>query len=97
MYVGAITADEAIFAGGKYKSDNNNYYLTDSLNYIFLTITPNFSTVGHDAVFAITNIGGINNFNVDSVHNSFRPLIQLKPGIGISKGDGTKDNAYMIS
>ena len=105
MYVGTITADEAVYAGAKYTLKNESFYLLNDyqLNngYRFLTLSP--YSIGTDALggnafrpFIIYSRGSLGNLSVVD-NNSFRPSVVLKSDISITNGDGTKNNPYKIS
>ena len=125
MYVGTLTADEIVYAGGKVYSDNKDYYLindyqkSNGLN--FWTLSPSaFSeskgTCGNisDGAFVVrqhttttSNYSIIDNglgsvsvaqsCSMDNIDVSFRPSINLKSGIEITGGNGTKANPYVVS
>ena len=99
MYVGTLTADEVVYAGGKVYGINSNFYLindyqkNNSLNY--WTLTPiDFNGFG-DAIFYVKADGTIDYYDV-SGYSSFRPSIRLKSNVIFVSGDGTKDNAYVF-
>ena len=97
MYVGTLTADETVYAGGKIGETNNNYYLINNLqtqnavNFWTLSLSASFGT---DKVIS----GGKSMDNSDVNSNlQFRPSIKLKNNIEITGGDGTKANPYKVS
>ena len=101
MYVGTLTADEIVYAGGKVYAGNNNYYLlndyqkTNSLS--FWSLSPYDFTNGYDRVFSVDNIGRPNDYYDVHYDYSLRPSINLKSNVQINSGDGTKSNSYKIN
>ena len=108
MYVGTLTADEIVYAGGKVDTDNRKYYLINDyqrkemLNYF--TLSPSafyfsftqINILWDDFVFKVQYTGHL--LDDDAVsNNSFRPAIQLKSDVQISKGNGTIENPYIIA
>ena len=107
VQVGTITADEVVMAGGVYGKVNTSYYLYNG-GYSFWTMTP-FSFTNCGASLFMVNDRGSLNVNVSgstgtgvscsaNSNNSYgvRPVITLKSGLKF-KGNGTKDNPYVIS
>ena len=110
MYVGTLTADEIVYAGGRVYTSNNTYYLINDYqktnNLYFWSLSPRMYNFNNkrDYAFDVTPSGSIDSDYVskDSTNNvgtinSFRPSITLKPGINISGGVGTKSNPYVVS
>ena len=92
MYVGTLTADEIVYAGGKVSTRNQDYYLTNGESFSFWSLSPG---VG-DNVFFVKSDG---NFILEAVNFpglSFRPAVQLKADTQISGGNGTKENPYIV-
>ena len=103
MYVGALTVDELLYAGISSKINNNinynNYLLNtyqknNSLNFITFSYFRYFG--GDDTIYTQTYDDLIGDSPVAASYN-FRPAINLKSGILITGGDGTKNNAYTIA
>ena len=100
MYVGTLTADEIVYAGGKVSTRNPDYYLINdyqkSNSLWFWSLSPsNFSS--GDSAFYVDRDGGVDNdFLVDSDY-SFRPAVSLKSSAQITGGNGTKANPYEIA
>ncbi len=93
--VALITADEVVFAGGKYNVKNEKYYLCS--NASAWTMTPfRFET---DNVYAynlfINKNGSIFTNGVISSH-AIRPVINIRSDVLISSGDGTKSSPYHL-
>ena len=104
MYVATITADEVVFAGGKVESKNlNNYYLVNDNDYYssFWTMSPSYfggSVEDTEYGYQVANYDGkIYKYMVDDGESYARPAIQLKSGVTISGGVGTKSNPYVIN
>ena len=101
MYVGTLTADEIVYAGGKAFSSNEKYYLINDYqkdeHLFWWSLSPGyfFDTFG-DSTMGV-NDGGRVVLNYVYVDYSFRPAVSLKSGTTISGGDGTKGDAYTIN
>lgn len=101
MYVGTLTADELVYAGGKTYTSNNNYYLINnyqkSNNLFFWSLSP-CAFKSFDNAFLVVSY--TNSVDADIVRgnskSSFRPSINLNNSIQISSGDGTVSDAYKI-
>ena len=100
MYVGTLTADEIIHAGGKVDISNPDYYLINAYqknnSSYFWSLSPSWFYVNSDRIFSVKSSG---EFDLDIVEdsNSFRPTIILKSGIQITGGDGTISNPYKVN
>ena len=99
MYVGALTADEIVYAGSKVYSNNSNFYLINDYqknnSLSFWTLSPIDFNGNNDSVFYFNDSGVIDYLSVDYII-SFRPSILLKSEVLYNKGDGTKTNPYEI-
>ena len=99
MYVGALTANEIVFAGAKPDEINVSFYLINDYyrmnNNWFWTLTPYFFNTHSDRVFELNN-QGIFHYNLVSTSVSFRPSINLLSSTSIARGNGTIDNPYII-
>ena len=100
--VGLILADEVALAGGRgyyngASSPNSNYYLYNGKYY--WTLSPSYFLSGNSfaSVWGVLPSGSlIPWFNVaDSF--GVRPVINLKAGTLITKGDGTSLNPFVVS
>ena len=99
MYVGTLTADEIVYAGGKVYTNNPDYYLINDYqksNYLyFWSLSPDsFNSGGYDSAFRV-EYNGVD-FNNVYLKNSFRPSVQLKSTVQISGGNGLKNTPYEI-
>ena len=101
MYVGTLTADEVVYAGGKVGDRNANYYLindyqkTNKLDFWSLVYC-SFGGIGEEP-FSVGSYGIV--YSGDTENNSrysLRPSINLKSSTQISSGTGTKENPYII-
>ena len=101
MFVGGLTADEVAFSGATTTNKNIDYYLLNDYqeknNLYFWLLSPG-EFRGHSRVFVVDYNGYLNAGAImgSSFHISIRPTVQIKSSVEISKGDGTKDNAYEI-
>ena len=102
MYVSALTADEVVFAGGKYYTSNVNYYLINQYQvskYVyFWSFSPAYFDGKSDIAIGVTMNGQLGTADVsDGEGTSFRPSISLAPNVkALSGGIGTKDKPYVI-
>ena len=101
MYVGTLTVDEIVYAGGKVGTNNVNYYLFNnyqkSYGLSFWSLSPgSFSSSDVDDAFSVYSIGLLRGNYVNDGDFSFRPAVSLKSSVQITGGDGTKANAYTI-
>lgn len=95
-YIGTLTADEVVFAGGTVEINNPNYYLTDNATSgWWWTLSPSNFNINEDVAFNVNNIGGIS-YNSVNDNGNLRPVVSLVPGALINNGDGTKSNPYTI-
>ena len=100
MYVSSLTADEIVYAGGKYLTDNQAYYLLNDYqrirNLYFWILTPSYFEENYDSAFGFSYSGKLRSGSI-SANISFRPSITLKSETKITSGDGTRLNPYIIS
>ena len=103
MYVGALTADEVTFAGTKYGAESLDYYLVNAYsaaNQTMWMLSPamfSYNKTNLYANFFYINFTVVFYYNYTSYSAGVRPSINLKSGIEINGGDGTKLNPYIIS
>lgn len=99
MYVGTLTADEIIYAGGRTGVTNRNYYLINDnqkLNSLkFWSLSPGRFYSPDDYAFVVNYDGGVDDYEVISNY-SFRPAIILKSGVMVTSGVGTSSSPYVI-
>ena len=97
MYIGALTADENMYAGGKLNGGTRKQYLNNGNNKNFWIFS--LSSFGGSSI----NVFGSNGKNgfigetyIGSPVRSFRPSIVLKSGVEINSGNGSIDSPYEI-
>jgi len=99
LKAGAITADEVMYAGGT-ASGNNYYYLRN--RQIYYTMSP-FRWYSYDGaeLFRVGSGGDQTGYKVNSNYPGYtygiRPVLNLKPDITISSGNGLQDTPYLVS
>ena len=94
LKVGAITADEVEFAGGK-NANNTSYYLYNEQNY--WTMSPNYwNSSTWAVVFFVNTRGHLDHVCVNNTNVALRPVINLKTDTVISSGNGTIDNPFIV-
>ena len=103
MYVGAITADEIVYAGGKAFSYNNNFYLLNenfkngNFDYsYFWSLSPHFFYNKYDSAFLLSRGGYLNDYDVDGNFLAFRPAVSLASSSVVLSGEGTLEKPYVI-
>ena len=92
LKVGLITADEVMYAGGKF-ANNTSYYLYNGQNY--WTMSPNRWSGGAYVFF----VGTSGFLNANGVHATYglRPVINLKADtLFAAGGNGTQSNPYVV-
>ena len=94
--VGLITADEIVYAGGKYNVTNTGFYLYSPGKNLW-SMTPGYlslrrSTVGN---FWISSTGSLSSGSVSGAH-SIAPVINLSKNVMITGGNGEANNPYVI-
>ncbi len=107
--IGLITADEIVFAGGKYGTSLSSpyaYYYNNAdgtksatgSNY-WWTMSPFYASgSGRAAVFRVygsTSPGQLNGGNVDSTF-AVRPVVSLKSCVLLSDSTGTTDDPFVV-
>lgn len=93
--VGLLTADEAVYAGGKYNSLNSSFYLFSGGG--FWLMTPMHFFTGHAAAINwFVNSDGrlVDAWVWNQIH--VRPVINLKANTEIISGNGTKNAPYVV-
>ena len=100
MYVGTLTSDEIIYAGGKAYTNNTDYYLINdyqiSNSLFFWTSSPGYFISDSDGAFIVQNNGRTNCSDSVIRSFSFRPTVSLIASVQITGGNGTKANAYTV-
>ncbi len=90
--IGLITADEVVYAGGRYERQNNQYYLEGS---DYWTMSPCGSVNAIASVFFVSPFQGLlAKYRVD-YSRGVRPVINLKEDVTLS-GNGTTTSPYEV-
>ena len=101
MYVGAITADEIVYAGGKVRTVNSNYYLINNYQktniLYFLSLSTSHFYKYYDGAFNGNYTGSVSYTFIYNNGLSFRPVVSLLPNTKVSSGNGTKEAPYIVS
>ena len=94
LKVGLITADEVMYAGGKF-ANNTSYYLYNGQNY--WTMSPYYWNSGA-CVFVVHAGGYLSNWRVSNTTPGLRPVINLKADtLFAAGGNGTLENPYVVA
>lgn len=95
--VGLLSADEIVFAGAAGKQPNTSYYLYNSnITGNYLTSSAYFiNVVQNVAMFNVTSNGALGDGILIDNPSYLRPVINISVNANI-KGEGTKDNPYII-
>ena len=91
--IGLITADEVVYAGGKYNATNQNYYLVNGSN--FWTMSPRNFLGGFAVAWLVDVVGSVSHDRVYRA-NCVRPVVNLASNVEIISGDGTVGRPYTI-
>ena len=99
MYVGTLTADEIVYAGGKVEDSNTDYYLINdyqkSNGLYFCSFSLDSFDNYFDSAFFVFYGGNLRSEHMN-LNSSLRPAISLKSNTQISNGNGTKENPYVV-
>ena len=98
-YIGALTVDEVVFAGGKVYITYQNYYLTDNATSSWWwTLSPaRFDAdMGNDDAFLVGESGLVGYGSVDFDESSLRPAVSLASSTVITGGNGTIGSPYIV-
>ena len=95
--IGLITADEVVYAGGSWFSNNSSYYLYTGQNY--WTMSPIRFSSGNARVFYVDSYGRLNYSIgvVDWAEPGVRPVVNLKADTQFSGGNGTSETPFVVS
>ena len=101
LKVGAITIDEAIFAGSKqevYNTFNTSYYLYNGQEYWTMSPFKGCGNGGSTDVFIVQDSGNLWNAGWTGVNynHGLRPVINLIAETKFSSGNGTQSNPYVV-
>jgi len=95
LKLGALTADEVVFAGGKAGTPNFNLYLKGSW-WTFSRSSFNGNEFDYVFAFRLNHDGSLIDLTGIPDSSSVRPAVTLKSGIVISGGNGTIKEPYVI-
>ena len=101
--IGLITADEVVYAGGKYKTNNSSYYIAQNAlsgaSYWWTMSPHNWNGSGNALVFNVGGSSFTGRLGSDSVSytSGVRPVISLKACVIASGGSGTASDPYTVS
>ena len=90
--IGLITSDEVIYAGGKFVTNNQEYYLYSGTSY--WTMTPYSYASGSAIVIVVGSSGRLGNDYVNATR-AVRPVVSLKSD-AISGGSGTAASPFLV-
>ncbi len=96
-YIGALTVDEVVFAGGKVYTGNEIYYLTDNAtSYYWWTLSPAHFGSGDDYAFYVYENGYVGSSIVSHDVSNLRPAVTLTSSAVITEGNGTISSPYKV-
>ncbi len=95
LKIGLLSADEAVFAGGKNGSSNSNYYLAGSRAYRWLG-SPSYFYGSNADEFYLYGTGGIYDYGVQTADAAV-PVFNLRSDTLFTQGNGEVNNPYVIS
>ena len=96
--IALITSDEVAMAGGAYNKTNTSYYLYNGK--LFWTLSPSRFDSLHSTIdmWHLRENGNLNpDYDVTVNFIGVRPVINLKPDVKITSGDGTSIAPYKIN
>ena len=93
--IALITASELIYAGGKNKITNKNFYLNSNVSY--WTMTP-FNYYYSEGMVgnSLLGYGQVVQYGMLYYANALRPVINIRSDVLISRGDGTVSSPYHL-
>ena len=102
-YVGLITGDEVLYAGGYWKEDNTSYFLyNQSINTEYWTMSPSFWDHGSHykiGIMHLSSSGALNDWpgsgNTVTENIGLRPVISIRGDLEMT-GNGTASNPYQF-
>lgn len=98
LKVGLLSADEIMLAGYQYKKTSSSY-LSNGSGYWSMSPYYYNSSNGFVQIFLAMGSSLLDSSNPgasQATHGRARPVINLKEDVLVLKGDGTKDNPYVI-
>ena len=94
--IGLLTIDEARYAGISFGSVNTENYLVTASNW-WLMSPEEYGPVYATAGIAFINANGYISAAYAAGYAQARPVVNLKPDVKITSGDGTITNPYKLS
>ena len=94
-YIGTITADEVVYAGGQAGYSNKFYYLYENAQSYYWPLSRSGFDNDSDRAFFVYS-DGVLFYNVVNDDYGVRPAVTLATGTQIMSGDGTIGNPYKI-
>ena len=95
--VALVTTDETALAGGVFNIPNSVYYLYNG-QYLWTLSPASFTSSDTFAnAWAIDPTGSLYPWGTVDHNFGIRPVINLRSGVQITKGDGTSLNPYVVS
>ena len=91
--IGLITSDEAMYAGVKSGTNNQEYYLYSGAWY--WTMAPYSYASGSASVNYVYGSGYLTDYDVDDAYGAVRPVVSLKSD-AISGGSGTAASPFLV-
>lgn len=96
--IGLISAEEIVWAGGKFVTSNTNFFLYNSnISNYYWTISPAYydPNLQNANVFIMSSDGTLTDWSSGLLTNNFgiRPVITINGNLEMS-GDGTKSNPF---
>jgi len=98
LKVGLITADEVMYAGGMWNTNNDLYYLYNGMNY--WTMSPyEWYSAGKNAIVFLVLKGNLtsNGGGVSNTALGLRSVINLRSDVSFSSGNGLQDSPFIVS
>ena len=93
--IGLITADEVVYAGGYYRTNNTSYYLRNGNAY--WTMSPYYFVGSLASVFYVDSPGTLDsNWGYVYSTHGVRPVINLRADVQIS-GSGTGTDPFVVN
>lgn len=95
--VALITADEIVaVGGGKYNTNNTNYYLYKSGSYVQWSLSPfSMDSYIYASVFSVNTTGNISYNYINNTSGAIAPVINLSYDYAVTLvGTGTIMNPY---
>ena len=94
--VGLLIIDEAVYAGGKYNSNNSLYYLYTGESYFTMSPSEFYTSYATAFIWSVYSTGTLVQWRWVSDIDNIRPVINLNSDILITSGNGTASSPYQI-